>query len=143
MSIAVPKFFVTALRPDKRPDQWALCMHIPPPSENEWDQSVGTMLPYPRGGSWWPCDPVWLDSGVLPDEVLTAEAINCIRRERQKTLAMRMDAEQAAAAKREQASKQNLRAEIEEDCYMPFGSLPGKKDTASYGGTKDLFQGEL
>lgn len=137
--VAEPVYIECLLRPDKR-DQWCLAKLHAAVSEAEWLREFGTMLLWPKHGTWLPCDPVWLEPGEQPTQALTWEVIKAVRANRSHTFADRMAEAEAIVDKRDRDNRERLLEEIKEDTHMPFGALPGRKDTVSHGGTRDLFQ---
>ena len=139
MTVAEPVYIKCLLRPEHR-DQWVLCKLHPSPPEHVWLRMFGTYLQWPKGGTWMPCDPVWLEPGEHPDDKLTWEVIYAVRQNRAKTYADRLAEGAAEVEKRDKSGRDRLLEQIREDAYLPFGALPGRKDGVSHGGTKDLFK---
>lgn len=111
-------------------DQWVLCCRQDRPSEAEWFQLFGTLLPYPANGSWAPVATetytIALAAGMLPGENYTMAIIRGRQRSREITAADLNNAFESREAKRERDLKTKIRSRLFD--VLPVSPDPGKRN---------------
>lgn len=111
-------------------DQWVLCCRQERPSEAEWFQLFGTLLPYPQTGSWAPVSTetysIAIAPGMLPGENYTLAIIRGRQRSREITAADLNNRLDTAEAKRDADRKWKIRNRIQD--VLPVSPDPGKRN---------------
>lgn len=111
-------------------DQWVLCCRQDRPSEAEWEQLFGTLLPYPQTGSWAPVTTetvtIAIAKGMLPGENYTMAIIRGRQRSREITTADLNNAFESREAKREADLKTKIRHRLTD--VLPVSPDPGKRN---------------
>lgn len=122
-------------------NQWVLCCLQTPMGEDAWMRVFGSVLPYPRNGSWAPvCTETYtvaMAADTLPGENFTMAII----RGRQRSLEIAdCDIANAAAYRDEKKTehrRQHIRERIKD--VLPVNPDPGKRGgPLSWGGTDDV-----
>lgn len=114
--------------------QWLICRLLPPEmEESEWLRVIGTAIPYPRNGTWAPCNQFMLDRGDEPTEELTWEVIGLIRAQRRAHQRSEDNELEYAMARAEEKKKEDIYFDIK-DSAPAFNGIPGQKEHWSAGG---------
>ena len=110
-------------------DQWVLCCLQPPPSEHDWTQMFGTLLPYPKNGSWAPVATetrtVAMVPGALPGENFTLAICNARRKTREIKMCDIANAQHYREQKKDADRQWNIRKRIAD--VLPVNPNPGKR----------------
>lgn len=121
-------------------DQWVLCCRQAPPPEHEWAKMFGTMLQYPKNGTWAPVQTethtMAMPKGNLPGENFCMALIRARQRTREIPVS-KLDSEYTAAEeKKDTTRRQNIRHRIKD--ALPVNPNPGKRGgSISWGGIGD------
>jgi hypothetical protein len=115
------------------PKQWVLCRYLAPPTEAEWQATVGLNVEYPPHGYYAPTN-VELDLGINPwDEsrgvTITDAVIAFAKQQRDKTRA-EIDREGEEILARKDAAQDAALDEQIGDLLLPFANVdhvPGKR----------------
>lgn len=133
---AVPKWTWRKTIPDAI-DQWVLCCHQAPPTEEEWQNLFGSRLMYPAGGSWAPVGTetrqIAMRPGELPGENFNLAIIRGRQRSREIHPSEIVNAYEYAEARRDQARRPELRHRLTD--ALTLNPDPGKRNAGvSWGG---------
>lgn len=118
---------------DGHRNYWILCQFLPPCGRDEFHRRFGTMLEYPKNGTWSPIKDSGLKPGIFPTIETTNFCIDGVRAhftEFEKALEAEVKKQEIA----ELTTKLNLKHKFK-DQFPAFGQIPGTKGTVSFGGT--------
>lgn len=144
MVVAVPQWTTRKARVNMV-DQWVFCCLQKPPSEHEWNQRFGSMLQYPKNGTWAPVETetytMAMPPGKLPGENFNMAIIRARQRSREIPVP---DIENAIADREAKKAANNRWKSVKRiKDALPINPNPGKRGgSVSWGGIKEQVQGE-